>query len=404
MIAKNDASETMHRPATAPTSANELTDVDSAVWLRAVLASTLDPVISIDAAGTIRLASNSVERIFGWKPEELVGRNVAMLMPEPYSSEHDQHLRRYHQTGHTTILGRSREFVGVRKDGTEFPCEVSVSQVELPSGEPVFTGIVRDITDRREAEKELKRLNESLEQKNKELEAFAFQAEKLASLGRLAASVAHAIRNPLTAVKLRLYSVRRAIGDKPKLVSKMQVISEEINRLESVLRNFLDFSRPPALNLQPQNVAVLMDKSLELMCHQLQHRRIEVIRNEEIGLPLVVADADQLKEVFLNLLTNAADVMTEGGTIRIGTSVESNADGRRMVVVRVRDSGPGVPPELAQRVFEPFYSTKEDGTGLGLCISAQIVERHGGRLTLEPVDGPGACFAVRIPAGQDLNG
>src|SRR5690606_21083806 len=158
-----------------------------------------------------------------------------------------------------------------------------------------------------------------------------------------------------------------------------RTISEEITRMENVIRNFLEFSRPPALKLQPHDASVLLDSTMELIGHHIDGRNIRIIRQDTHPLPRVRADADQFKQVFMNLLHNAAEVMAEGGEIHLSAAAEGNADGRTMVVVRVRDTGPGMPEDVQQRVFEPFYTTKEEGTGLGLCIAARIMARHGGR-------------------------
>lgn len=375
-------------------------DLTQEPWLRAVLASTLDPVITIDLGGVIHLASESIERVFGYRPSELIGRKVELLMPEPHRSAHDTYLARYRQTGQTTILGQPRELEAVRKDGTVFACEIAVSRADLPEPiGPVLTAIIRDLTNRKLAESELHRLNEALEQKNRELESFAFNAEKLASIGKLAASIAHEIRNPLTALKVRLYSIRRAVGHDPKLVERFRVVGEEIDRLDGVVRNFLDFSRPPALKLQPHTVSSLLDKTLELIGHRLRELGITLRREDESNLPAVLVDAQQMKQVFLNLLSNASEATGVAGTIIVSARIADSMskDGKRMVLVRVQDNGPGVSEENVGQLFEPFFSTKEDGTGLGLCISARIAERHGGRLDLHETGASGTSFNVWIP-------
>jgi signal transduction histidine kinase len=229
------------------------------------------------------------------------------------------------------------------------------------------------------------------------------QAENLASVGRLAASVAHEIRNPLTSLKMRLFSLRQALGADPLCAGDFQVVSEEISRLESIIRNFLEFSRPPELKLRPQSLELLLDKALELFGHRLYEKDIELVRQGGADLP-VVADADQLKQVFINLLANAAEALPEGGRLRISTVPEQDRDGRRMAAVRFADNGPGIPAEFQERIFEPFFTTKDEGTGLGLCISAQIMARHGGRLELEPAAPPGAVFVVRIPIAREEKG
>ena len=226
-------------------------------------------------------------------------------------------------------------------------------------------------------------------------------AEKLASVGKLAASVAHEMRNPLTAIKMWLYSIEGALAGEESVRATLQSISEEITRLENIVRNFLEFSRPPALKLRPHSVSGLIDKTLELVGPRLAEQGVRVVREEAAGLPRVLADADQLKQVLLNVMDNAAEAMGQGGTIRVSTAAEAEADGRPMVVLRVSDSGPGMPEEVRRRIFEPFFTTKEDGTGLGLCIAARIISRHRGRIVLEPASGQGTTFAIYIPAVQE---
>lgn len=202
-------------------------------------------------------------------------------------------------------------------------------------------------------------------------------AEKLASVGKLAASVAHELRNPLTAIKMWLFSLHKTIGPDEELDRKIRIISEELARMENVIRNFLEFSRPPTLRLQPHDTSAILDSTMELVGHHIEGKNIRVVRQEAGPLPRILADADQLKQVFINLLHNAVEAMAGGGEIHVSAAVEGAAEGRRMVVVRIRDTGPGMPEDVQQRVFEPFYTTKEEGTGLGLCIAARIMAHAG---------------------------
>jgi signal transduction histidine kinase len=236
----------------------------------------------------------------------------------------------------------------------------------------------------------------TLEQNRRQL----LNAEKLASVGKLAASVAHEIRNPLTAVKMWLYSMRKAVGDNPELLRKLDIVSDEIARLENILRNFLAFSRPPALKPRPELVVPLIDKTLELFGPRIEGKNIRLLRKETDGLPAIVADPDQLRQVWVNLLNNAADAVGDSGEICVQTDAQRESDGRRMVVVRFQNTGPAMPEDVKQRIFEPFYTTKESGTGLGLCIAASIMAQHGGRLVLESSTAERTTFAVWIPAAD----
>lgn len=223
-------------------------------------------------------------------------------------------------------------------------------------------------------------------------------AEKLASVGKLAASVAHEIRNPLTAIKMWLFSIRKEVGGQEALDRKFEIVSEEIRRLENIVRNFLEFSRPPELKLSVESISALLDKTLQLTEPRIADRKTKLVRRDAPHLPPVLADSEQLKQVLLNLLDNAAEAAGQQGQISVITTAESEADGRKMVIVRVSDSGPGIPEEVSRRIFEPFFSTKDEGTGLGLCIAARIMVRHEGRLVLESSNEQGTTFAIHIPA------
>ncbi|MHB8861388.1 MAG: ATP-binding protein [Pirellulaceae bacterium] len=225
-------------------------------------------------------------------------------------------------------------------------------------------------------------------------------AQKLASVGKLAASVAHELRNPLTSIKMWLFSIQKTIGRDEELDRKFRTISEEITRMESVVRNFLEFSRPPELKLRSHSISLLLDKTLELVGHRIEQKKIRISRDDGSCLPPVKVDADQFKQVFVNLLENAAEALVDGGEIYLTTVAVTDPGGLPMVRIRIRDTGPGMPDEVSQRVFEPFFTTKEDGAGLGLCIAARIMARHGGRLVLESSMSGGTSFAVWIPAAQ----
>ena len=226
-------------------------------------------------------------------------------------------------------------------------------------------------------------------------------AEKLASVGRLAASVAHEIRNPLTAMKMWLFSIRETVRGNADVARKIGIISEEMSRLESIVRDFLEFSRPQTLDCRPQDVGAVIDQTLELLGPRFQGEKIKITYAPRPALPSVTADAAQLKQVLLNLLGNAADAMAGGGEIRITSHAEKDADGRPMVVVRIGDAGPGMPQDIQRRIFEPFFTTKENGTGLGLCIAAQVMARHGGGLVLESSTEKGTTFAIWMPLAPE---
>ena len=237
----------------------------------------------------------------------------------------------------------------------------------------------------------------------KQSRAQLINAEKLASVGKLAAIVAHEIRNPLTSLKMRIFSIRKGLTKNPDFKDDLRVISEEIARLESVIRNFLEFSRPQELKLRAYKISLLIDKSLELFGHWFEQKNIEIIRENDVNLPLVMADADQIKQVFINIFRNSVEALNENGKIYITTRLESDKNNKDMITVRFKDTGPGVPQEIRARIFEPFFTTKNEGIGLGLCIAAQIMALHGGRIELESIAEPGIQFVVWIPITKEKN-
>lgn len=237
----------------------------------------------------------------------------------------------------------------------------------------------------------------SLEQSRTQL----MSAEKMATVGKLAASVAHEIRNPLTSLKMRLFSVQQAIGVDPQFQDDLRVISEEINRLEQIVHNFLEFSRPPALKVQAHDVSLLIEKALELVRHWLTVKNISLMYHKDTKLPLVLADSEQIKQVLINLLRNSIEVLGDGGEISISDAAVVDEEKRQMVVIRIRDNGPGIAEEIRMRIFEPFFSTKEEGTGLGLSIAANIMARHHGRLELESSSPQGTTLALWIPIVEE---
>lgn len=223
------------------------------------------------------------------------------------------------------------------------------------------------------------------------------QTEKLAMAGKLAAGVAHTIRNPLTSVKMRLFSLERSLKLDPSQKEDFEVIAEEIGHIDTIVRNFLEFARPPKLAAQSVSPSDVVDTVLRLLKHRLDSYNVTVRLERSKRLPEILADPDQLKEALVNLVLNACEAMVEGGTITIREETGILEPHGRILAVRVTDTGPGVPPAIAQSVFQPFYTTKGEGSGLGLSIVRRIVEEHGGWITLQSPQGRGATFTMVFP-------
>jgi signal transduction histidine kinase len=222
------------------------------------------------------------------------------------------------------------------------------------------------------------------------------QAEKWALVGKLAAGVAHSVRNPLTSVKMRLFSMERTLALTLSQKEDFEVISEEIRHIDTIVNNFLEFSRPPKLKMQKVSPSDAVDLAVQLLKHRLESYMVKVELLRDGRLPEVLADIDQLKEVLVNLMVNACEAMVNGGCIWIEESTNVLEGEGKVVQIKVRDNGPGVPESIQDRLFQPFFSTKEEGTGLGLSIASRIVDEHGGWLDLESKEGQGATFVIAL--------
>jgi signal transduction histidine kinase len=227
------------------------------------------------------------------------------------------------------------------------------------------------------------------------------QAKKLAVVGKLAAGMAHSIRNPFTSVKMRLFSLERSLALSEAQQEDFDVITEEIRHIDTIVQNFLEFSRPPKLTMQRISPSAVVDTVVQLLSHRLKSYDVTLVMRRDNPLPPVDADPDQLKEVLVNLVINACEAMQKGGAITIEERVAAKPSGKREAVIRVSDSGPGIPAVLHDKVFEPFFTTKEEGTGLGLSIAKRIIHEHEGWLEIAKAEGGGATLIVTLPIKEE---
>lgn len=257
------------------------------------------------------------------------------------------------------------------------------------------------VENRRQAES-YRRLAEELADTNRRLqqaEAERRRAERLAALGQLTAGVAHEIRNPLGVIKGSAEMLAQRLSPTDALAAELAgYISSEVDRLNGIVSRFLDFARPVAIHRRPEEIAPLLDRSLKAVRDSRSQDRIEVERQYAPGLVPVPVDAELCEQVFTNLALNAYQAMGEqGGKLRVRAQ-PANCDGRTGVDIEFEDTGPGVPPELHEQIFNPFFTTKRDGVGLGLSIVSKIIEEHGGSIRLVSNPGEGAHFRIFLPA------
>ncbi len=260
------------------------------------------------------------------------------------------------------------------------------------------------VENRRQVKK-YQALSETLEETNRQLrraEAEARRSERLAALGQLSAGLAHEIRNPLGVIKGSAEMLTQKLKDAQPLVSELAgYISTEVNRVNALVTRFLDFARPQQLEVRPLKIAEVLDRSLESVQSQLPDSRVKVERSYADPLPEILADGQLCERIFVNLILNALQAMCDPSpandpVLRI-TIASEMSNSRPGVVVTIKDTGPGIPPELREQVFNPFFTSKKDGVGLGLSIVAKIVDDHRGWIRLESEPGRGARFRVFLP-------
>jgi signal transduction histidine kinase len=301
----------------------------------------------------------------------VLGRNVDMLMPSPYREEHDTYLSRYLATGRAKIIGIGREVTGRRKDGTTVPIHLSVGQLTI-GGKRKFTGILHDLSARVQMEA---RLREQM---------------ALAKLGEMAAVIAHEIKNPLAGISGAIQMLASDLGQNSETSAIVQDILERIDSLDRMTKEMLLFARPPEPRRSQVEVDQLLDATARFLREDPALRQVSV---EVKGVsPPVSADPEMLRVVFQNLFINAGHAMQGRGRL----AVTVNAD-QTSCRVSVADSGPGIPVEMRDRVFTPFFTTKTRGSGLGLPTAKRFVEAHRGELSLDCPPGGGTTVHVRLP-------
>lgn len=268
-----------------------------------------------------------------------------------------------------------------------------------PGGPPNLPLIVNEVNAVRERVSGLLDNIDEARSELRESRELLLLSEKMAITGKLAAGVAHSIRNPLTSVKMRLFSLERSLSFTPEQREDMEVISEEIGNIDTIVRNFLEFARRPKLKPTLASPSEIVDTALRLTRHRIESCRVDLAVEREERLSPIRVDTDQLKEALVNLILNACEVAGEGGWIRIREEMEERSATGRVAVIRVSDNGPGIPEEFREKIFQPFFSSKEEGSGLGLSIARRIVEEHGGTLSLcRPEETVETTFEIALPA------
>jgi len=495
-------------------------DVASDTLFSALIATAVDGIVVIDARGKVQIFSPACERLFGYAPNEVIGNNVKMLMPQPFQNEHDQYLANYRNTGERRIIGIGREVVGRRKDGTTFPMYLSVGDGEL-DGRRIFVGIIHDLTTLHAAERKREtsdrhlanivessddiilsktldgivmswnaaaerifgytagemigqsivgiippdRLSEeedilrrvragehvthyetvrrhkdghdivvslsvspvrdadgtivgaskiardATEQRKAEDKAAQLQFEllhvsRLSAMGQMTAAIAHEVNQPLTAVANYVSAARRtisALGNDTLAVKAreyMEKAAEQTLRAGAIIRNLRDFVEKRESQHAPHDINKIVAEAVALGMVGAAHIDVKIQLDLDPTLSPVLIDKIQIQQVLLNLIRNSTEAMA--ATQKPELSISTAPDEPGFIAVTVSDTGPGLPEEVAARLFQPFTTTKEQGMGIGLNICHSIVEDHGGRIWLLPDVRTGTAFRIRLPLASHI--
>lgn len=361
----------------------------SEAHLRSILETVPDAMIVIDEQAVIQSFSAAAERQFGYTPDEVVGRNVSMLMPEPYRSQHDGYMDRYRRTGERRIIGIGRLVVGQRSDRSTFPMELAVGEMRS-GGVRYFTGFIRDLTERQKTEDRLQ-----------ELQAELVHMSRFTALGEMASTLAHEINQPLTAIANYLRGCRRILermegAEAPLLRDAVDQAASQALRAGDVIRHLRDFVARGESERHIENLPRIIEEASALALVGAKERGIRVHFALDPAAAFVLADRIQIQQVVLNLVRNAIEAMQDVPRRELTISTAPGEDGATRVVVS--DSGPGLAPEVAAQLFQPFVTTKKHGMGVGLSICRTIVEGHGGRIWTEPSAAGGASFVFTLRA------
>jgi two-component system, LuxR family, sensor kinase FixL len=357
--------------------------------LRSILETVPDAMVVIDHLGIVQSFSTAAERLFGYSPSEICGHNVKLLMPSPYREQHDGYLHRYLTTGERRIIGIGRVVVGLRKDGSTFPMELSVGEVNQ-SGRRLYTGFVRDLTERQQTDRRLQELQDGL-----------LHVSRLRSMGQMAAALAHELNQPLAATSNYIRAALRLLDpakpNLPRARHAMELAAQQTLRSGEIIRRLRAFVARGEVARKPESVAKLIEEACALALVGAKEHGIKVMISIDRDLPPAIVDRVQIQQVLLNLIRNAMEAMETCAVreLSVSTGIKDAA-----VLISVTDTGKGISPEVEPRLFQPFVTTKAEGMGIGLSVCRTIVEAHGGRLWAEPNAAGGTIFRFTLPTAR----
>ncbi len=364
--------------------------VEREALLRSVLDTVPDGMVVIDEHGIIQSFSAAAERMFGYTAAEVCGCNVSVLMASPYQENHDGYIARYLATGERRIIGQTREVTGLRKDGSALPHELAVGEV-CSGDRRLFVGFTHDLTRRQQTVKQMQQLQSELR-----------HVSRLTEMGQMASALAHEINQPLTAVTNYIEAARRVLAQTDaaagmRAASILENASAQVVRATQIIHRLREFVRKGESDRRPAPIGRLVEGASALALIGARDRGAKVDLRIASELPEIAVDRIQIEQVVVNLVRNAIEAMEGGARQELTVTAALGVDGG--VEISVADTGPGIAPEVAERLFQPFVTTKQNGIGIGLSICHSIVEAHGGALGAEPNPAGGTIFRFTLPTG-----
>lgn len=362
----------------------------SAAQMRSILSTVPDAMIVIDSRGRIISFSAAAERLFGYSEKEVFGSNISRLMPSPDRERHDAYIERYLATGERRIIGIGRTVTGLKRDGSTFPMQLAVGEAAV-EGEPVFTGFISDLTEQMQAEERIEDLRSNL-----------IHVARVSAMGTMASTLAHELNQPITAVMNYVETIRDMLeqphkDDFPIIREALSETASEAMRAGQIVRRLREFVAKGEVEKTVEDLPALIDEAAKLALIGAREKGVHVEFDIDRQASPVLVDRVQIQQVLINLMRNAVEAMSAlpGGMAR-ELHLSTHPEEGGFVRVIVRDTGPGVAPEIAADLFRAFNSTKTDGMGLGLSICRTIVEANGGRIWYEPGEAGGSIFQFTI--------
>lgn len=355
-----------------------------------------DAIITADKDGRITAFNKTAEKMFGWLTQDVLGREIEMLMPERYRRLHGENLKHVTQTHTSVIAGTVREYEALRKNNDEFPISITMSLINI-DGNVTFMAIIRDISERKKAEGEKERLETQLR-----------HMQKMEAIGQLTGGIAHDFNNLLTAIIGNATLLQMHVAQDPKLENYLEHIFSISEKAATLTRGLLAFSRKQLINIKPVDLNAIII-TVEKLLLRLIGEDVELKTTLDSKEIIIKADAGQMEQVLMNLATNARDAMPNGGYLSITTAMVNLDDAfvkehnygkpGQYALLTVSDTGTGISAATLERIFEPFFTTKEigKGTGMGLSIVYGIIKQHDGYINVYSEIGKGTAFKIYLP-------